>query len=275
MGQTGNDWDSVAQAWAKWWPDIERNAAVVVERMLDLAGASGGERVLDVATGIGEPAVSAAGRVGPSGSVLATDISPTMISQGRDRAKDLGLENIEFREMDADHLDLPAGSFDLVLSRWGLMFVEDLDQVLRGLAELLKPGGRLVAAVWAEAPKVPMITFPAAFFQDGLSLPPPQAGRPTPFDLADQEDLARRLRAAGFGQVRSEPVTMTARFDSSEHYLRFRREVAHPDPRLEAFSADRIEAVWAEVAAALRKMEQADGQLALENVSHCIAGVRA
>ena len=119
-----------------------------------------------------------------------------------------------------------------------------------------------------------MISFPAGFFQDGLSLPPPPGDRPTPFDLADQEDLARRLRAAGFAQVRSVPVEMAARFDSSDHFLEFRREVAHPDPRLEPFSADQIEAVWDRVAAALRAREQADGALVLDNVSHCIVGVR-
>ena len=273
MGQVGNNWDSVARAWAKWWPDIERNAAPVVDRMLDLAEIAGGERVLDVATGIGEPAVSAARRIGSDGHVLATDISPTMIALGRDRAAQEGLGNIEFREIDADHLDLPAESFDLALSRWGLMFVEDLDRVLERLAGVLKPGGRLVAAVWAEAPKVPMISFPAPYFQDGLKLPPPADG-PTPFDLADQADLTRRLAAAGFTAVHSEPVEMAARFESAEHFLSFRREVAHPDPRLEPFSADQIEAVWDTVAAALRDRQQDDGSLVLRNTSHCITALR-
>ena len=274
MGQAGNDWDKVARAWAKWWPDIERNATVVVDRMLELAAIEGGEQVLDVATGVGEPAVSAARRVGPEGRVLATDVSATMIALARERAQGLALDNIEFREMDADRLDLPESSFDLVLSRWGLMFVADLDQVLRRLAAVLKPGGRLVAAVWDQAPKVPMISFPAAIFQDTLSLPPPAGDRPTPFDLADQEDLTRRLRAAGFEDVRSVPVEMPARFDSGDHFLRFRREVAHPDPRLEPFSAEQIEAVWDRVAAALRARERADGSLVLDNVSHCIVGAR-
>lgn len=275
MGQVGNDWDEVARAWAKWWPDIERNATVVVERMLEFAALEGGEQVLDVATGVGEPAVSAARRVGPAGRVLATDVSPTMIALGRERAAGLALDNIEFRQMDADRLELPEASFDLVLSRWGLMFVEDLDQLLRRLAAVLKPGGRLVAAVWDEAPRVPMISFPAGFFQDGLKLPPPPGDRPTPFDLADQDDLARRFRAAGFEGVRSAAVEMAARFDSSDHFLRFRREVAHPDPRLEPFSATQIDAVWDQVAAALRAREQADGSLVLDNLCHCIMGVRA
>lgn len=274
MGQVANDWDKVARAWAKWWPDIERNAAVVVDRMLELAAIEGGEQVLDVATGVGEPAVSAARRVGPEGRVLATDVSATMIALAQERAQGLGLDNIAFREMDADQFDLPEASFDLVLSRWGLMFVADLDRVLGRLAQVLKPGGRLVAAVWDEAARVPMISFPMAHFQDALKLPPPAGDRPTPFDLADQEDLARRVRAAGFEQVRSVPVEMAARFDSAEHFLQFRREVAHPDPRLEPFSEAEIEAVWDRVAAALRARQGTDGSLVLDNLSHCITGVR-
>ena len=143
-----DDWGTAAEGWRKWWPVIERTMRPVSDRLLDLARVQPAHRVLDVATGTGEPAITAARRVSPTGQVLATDQAPQMLTIGRERAERLGLANVEFREMDAETLDLPPQSFDAILCRCGLMFLPDLGQALGRMRQLLVPGGWLAAAVW-------------------------------------------------------------------------------------------------------------------------------
>ncbi len=104
-------WDETrAAAWDKWLHIIEGGAQGLSDRMVALA-----------AIGLGEPAVAAARRAGPEGAVLATDPSPEMLGYGRKRAEKLGLDNIEFRQMNAQALELPEASFDAVLCRWGVI----------------------------------------------------------------------------------------------------------------------------------------------------------
>ena len=128
MNETsGSHWDAAhAASWDKWFHVIEDGAQGLSERMVELAVSAPCDRFLDIATGLGEPAVSAARRVGPKGSVLATDLSAEMLGYGRQRARKLGLGNIVFEERDAQALAVPEAAFDAALCRWGLMFLPDL-----------------------------------------------------------------------------------------------------------------------------------------------------
>src|SRR5215204_4729816 len=100
-------WSRTAGSMKTWWPVLEEGGQKLSDELVDLAGVTPGSKVLDVATGIGEPAVTAARRVQPSGKVLATDISPEMLAIGKERAEKLGLQHIiEFRESDAESLKL-------------------------------------------------------------------------------------------------------------------------------------------------------------------------
>ena len=122
-------WDSVANNWKKWWKTIERGAEKV-RRLIELAEIKPGSRVLDIATGIGEPAITAANQIGNNGHILATDISPQMLSVAKQRAISLGLQNvIEFKEGDTETIDLPSSTFDAVLCRWRLMSYQILRRV--------------------------------------------------------------------------------------------------------------------------------------------------
>jgi ubiquinone/menaquinone biosynthesis C-methylase UbiE len=120
-------WNSVAQGWKEWWQPIERGSQKLSRRLVELAEIKPGQRVLDIATGIGEPAMTAAKVVGTGGRVLATDISEQMLAVAKQRSTSLGLRNIiEFRESDAENLDLLNSSFDAALCRWGLMLMPNL-----------------------------------------------------------------------------------------------------------------------------------------------------
>src|SRR5215813_2863994 len=105
-------WDQVAAGWKKWWPTLEESLQAVSDRLVELAEIRDGQRVLDVGSGSGEPAVTAARRVGLGGSVVATDQSPQMLEIGRQRAAALGLRNLEFQEMDSEALEFSESSFD-------------------------------------------------------------------------------------------------------------------------------------------------------------------
>src|SRR5947209_3599466 len=119
------EWDTAVPRLKDWGPFTVQQLQPVSERMLELADIQPGSRVLDVATGGAEPALTAAHRVGPAGQVYVTDLSPEMVGLGRERAAELGLHNIDFREMDAEAPDLPEHSFEIVLCRFGLMFLPD------------------------------------------------------------------------------------------------------------------------------------------------------
>ena len=110
------EWNSVAPAWQKWWKTIERGTEGVSRRLIELAEIKPGSRVLDIATGMGEPALTAANQVGNSGHVMATDISSHMLSFAKQRAISLGLQDvIEFKEGDAETIDLSPSMFDAAL----------------------------------------------------------------------------------------------------------------------------------------------------------------
>ncbi|GAA4299691.1 hypothetical protein GCM10023178_70300 [Actinomadura luteofluorescens] len=149
-----------------------------------------------------------------------------MLDLARRRAE--GTPNIGFAEADVESIDLPAASFDVVLSRWGLMFAVDHVAAFRGLARLLVPGGVLAAAVWGEAPGAPTISLGFRVLSERLELPPPPPGTPGPFSMADPEPLAAELAAAGFTDVSVTEFVVRFPFDSVEQCVAFTRAVTPP-----------------------------------------------
>lgn len=222
------DWDVAATGWKKWWPVFEHAAQHVSDRLVELAGIKPGARVLDIATGNGEPAVTAARKVGAAGRVVATDQSAGMLAIARERAAALGLTNIDFHESDAEALAIQERDFDAVVCRWGLMFMPDLVGALRGLHARLAAGGRLATSVWSTADKVPMITLGADAVRKLAGLPPPPPGAFDPLRLADTSILQGALLEAGFKDVSIERLPVTFEFESATAFTGFRAEVAAP-----------------------------------------------
>src|SRR4051812_29875244 len=115
------NWDSAAVGWNEWGEFNHRADRHISERLVELAGVRPGSRVLDVAAGYGEPALTAARKAGPQGRVVATDISAEMLAFARERAAAAGLGNVEFVQSDASSLDFQPASFDAAVSRWGII----------------------------------------------------------------------------------------------------------------------------------------------------------
>jgi SAM-dependent methyltransferase len=267
------EWTKAAKGWRKWWKTLETFLGPVGDRLVQLAGVRAGHRVLDVATGIGEPALSAARVVGPAGHVVGTDISPGMLELARERAAELGLGNVEFLEMDAEALDLPEGSFDAALCRFGLMFLPDVDRALGGINRLLASGGSFAASVWGPPERVPNSRETFRAVARVLDLPPPVPGTPGPFSLADADGLAGMFRAAGFADVQTQTLVARGEFDSLEDYVLYLQEISAPINNLLADETpERRRQVWRAVAEANEQFVSADGRLHLTGESILVVG---
>jgi|SRR2546421_1543688 len=215
MTETENIFDS-ADTVARWRANAERRAAYLgqaTERMLDAAGVTAGARVLDLGTGTGDTAVLAALRVGPGGSVLATDVSPAMLEAAAESCTAAGVTNVEFQRQDAGALQsLEPGYFDAVIGRFSLMFVTDLAEALRGIRRVLKPGGRLGALVWGPPERNPFLSLSTRVARREGLLKVPEEQIIGPFRLADGDGLARAAVAAGLeAEVEEVPVEVRAR----------------------------------------------------------------
>ncbi len=267
-GQQKAAWNDSAEGWKKWWPTFERAAQVVNDRLVALANVRAGNRVLDIATGSGEPALTAARAVGQSGKVVAVDMSPGMLAIARERIDAAGLTNVDLVESDAESLRLDPHSFDAVLCRWGLMFMPDLDGVVRGMHRALKPGGHFAAAVWSVADKVPMLGLARDAIQriTGIT-PPPNA--PGPMKLADTSILERALLTAGFHDVTIERLIVTFEYPSADAFADFRGEIGGTRSTLSKMPADVARQVRDAIVTSAREYATDAGVVRLNNEAIC------
>jgi SAM-dependent methyltransferase len=270
------EWAGAAAGWRAWLGVLEAAEAgqAVSRRLVELAGIGPGASVLDVAAGYGEPGLTAARAAGPGGRVVCTDISGPMLAIGRERAAAAGLGNLRFVEADAEALAFPEAGFDAVLSRHGLQFLPDVGGTLARLRSFLAPGGRLAAAVWGPPARV-QFAAPVPLIRAALSLPPPPAGLPGPFALADPVRLAALVEAAGFARVATGATTVTYRFASPEQATRWLRDVAPPITALVAGQPPEVqERVWSRATAAWAPRTDADGRVRLDNQVLWVTGRR-
>ena len=266
-------WDSVAIGWQKWWKTFEKDAQNLSNHLVELAKINSSSKVLDIATGIGEPAITAAKKVGNgNGHVLATDISPQMLSIARQRAASIGLQDvIEFKEGDAETISLPDSAFDAVLCRWGLMFLPDLGEGLSNIYASLVNGGYLAAAVWASPDKVPFLSVSMKTVVKETGKPMPPSGTPGPFKLADQSIITDALSKCGFKDIVVERINVIFTFSSPEEYTQFNQAIAAPiNAMLADQSQERKEEIWKAVTESASSYVDATGNVKLDNESICI-----
>lgn len=266
-------WDETARDFSDAAAIASPASEIISKRLIALAHVTSGQRVLDVATGAGDPALTAAQVVGPTGEVVGIDHAPQMLEAARERAAAAGLTNVTFIEGNAQALDLTPQSFDAVLSRWGLMFFLPLVPALEGFRRVLRPGGYLAAAVWGAPQEVPIISASCAavFEQLGRPLPPPDA--PGPFNLANVDKLARSLSVAGFHDAQTESLTMSVTFPSSDVFVRFQRATNMlVKTVIEQQPEDQRAALWETVAQTGARMASLDGSITLHNRCICVSG---
>ncbi len=258
---TRQQWEDAAEAWHRWGPTLETWLGEATERMLDAAGVSPGSRVLDIAAGAGGQSLAAARRVTASGSVVATDISPTILTYAAKSATDAGLSNVVTRELDGEALDgLPAAQFDAAICRLGLIYFPDRQRALTGIRSALRPGGRFSAVVYTTADRNAFFSLPVSTIRRLAELAPPGPDQPGPFSLGDPAVVERALTGAGFHTVTIETVAAPLRLPSAADCVRFEREsFGALHQMLTNVPADRRPAVWQEIETQLAEFDGADG----------------
>lgn len=257
-------WNAISAGWSRCQDVFETGGGPVTRQLLTLGGVRAGQRVLDVGTGIGEPALTAAAVVGETGHVTGIDLAPEMIERARQRAG--ATANVEFAVGDVESMDFPAASFDVVLSRWGLMFAVDHVRAFRALGDVLAPGGVLAAAVWAAPASAPMMSLGFQVLSGRLDLAPPPPGTPGPFSMGDPDEVASELMAAGFDDVEVRSFQVPFVLDSVEDYVAFNKVVSPPwlkNMLRERFGSADDPGTWAAVGEAVEPHRTDDGTIAL------------
>lgn len=255
---TRTQWDGAAEAWNRWSPLLSRWLGPATELMLDMTNVSTGSRVLDVAAGAGEQTLVTARRTGPTGYVLATDLSPVILEHAADNARQAGMEHVETRVSDGEALaEISADPFDAVISRVGLIYFPDQHKALTGMRDQLRPGGRVGAITYAGADLNGFFSVPVGIIRRRAALPAPLPGQPGPFSLGDPDILTQRLIDAGFSDVEINRVSAPVRLDSALECLQFEQQsFGALHQMLSGLSEPERDDTWAEIQEALGAFEK-------------------
>jgi SAM-dependent methyltransferase len=246
---TRTAWDEAAAGWNAHGPQIGAWLARATEAMLGMAGIVPGMRVLDVAAGAGEQTLAIAQRVGATGQVLATDLSPAILALARDNAARAGLPNVQTQVADATDLQVEAAGFDAAVCRLGLMLFPDPQRALRQMHDALRPGGGICTLVFSQPERNPCITLLMSTACRHAGLPPPDPATPGGLLSLGRPGLVGDLfTEAGFRDVATTRIDAPFRLPSARAYLDFVRSSASPIRgllgRLDAAAA---RAAWDEI----------------------------
>ena len=195
------EWGAVAGGWQRHRAKMSAPTSVITERMVGALRPGPGDRVLDLACGVGDPAFTLAERVGPTGYVLGLDLSPEMVRAAEAWAAEHGVGNAEFRVIPSElELGVELGNFGAATCRLGLMFMPDPVAALRELLKALVPGGRVAVSTWGLPEHNPNFSLPIGIIARHADLPA-ATDAPGLFALPTPEKLGAALEDAGFSGV--------------------------------------------------------------------------
>jgi SAM-dependent methyltransferase len=211
MSQTPSDdalreWRESAPYWERHASTIRAMFAPLTGALIEEAGIRRGRKVLDVAGGPGEPSLTIAEAVGPSGTVTCTDAAAEMVAAAESEARRRGLTNIEFRQCGADSLPFDSDSFDAAVSRLGAMFFPEPHEALREMLRVTRPGGALSFVVWGRSDLNPFFHVVTGVVSRHVEMPTVEDGAPGAFRFAEPGALARLLVDVGAADVREHPL---------------------------------------------------------------------
>ncbi len=248
-------WSAASVGWKMHDEVLVAFSKPVTEELVRRAGIRPGLRVLDLASGTGEPSLTIAERVGPDGSVLGVDLAEPMLAVARDKATRRGVKNVEYRVADAENLDLPSAAFDAATMRWGIMFLPDPVAAMRQVYRVLRPGAKVALAAWGPPDANPFLRIPLDVIRRHIEVPVPPPGSPGLFAFGEPARLPATLQQAGFTGVESTALKLRMTgFESGSDYWKFQRAIAGPITRLyEPLSPELRGTIDEEVAAEAEK----------------------
>jgi ubiquinone/menaquinone biosynthesis C-methylase UbiE len=295
-------WETAAEAWGRLAGRVREWGMPVSKAMIKSLTLAPGERVLELAAGPGdtgfmaaelirradgasaagpteaEPASASAsaspaaggrhaGAV-PPGTLISSDGAEAMVDIARQRARESGVSNVEFRQLELEWIDLPAASVDAVLCRWGIMLIVDPEAAAREIRRVLVTGGRAALAVWDAADRNPWATIPSGVMIELGHVQPPDPGGPGMFALAADGSLADLLEGAGFTDVDVSAVALERRYLTVDQYVADTLELSPTFRSVYRELGDEEQAeAAARIAIGARAFTAADGSLALPGSS--------
>lgn len=212
--------ETLAPTWERRRDDIERISTPVREWMLEELAPVPGDTVLELAAGCGDTGFEAARLVGEGGHLISSDFSPAMLETARRRGAELGVDNVDYRVLDAERIDLDDDSVDGVLCRFGYMLMADPAAALRETRRVLRDGGRLTLGVWGPPERNPFFGIAAiSLVQHGHIPPPEPPPAPGIFSMASADRTTSLLKDAGFAETRTEEVPVRFVIPDVDEYL--------------------------------------------------------
>jgi SAM-dependent methyltransferase len=261
-------WETAAEGWGKRADRVREWGMPVSVAMLDSLDLQPGQRVLELAAGPGDTGFMAAELVAPGGTVICSDGADAMLDVARARAAELGVPNVEFRQLELEWIDLETATVDAALCRWGIMLIVDPDAAAREIRRVLRPGGQAALAVWDDPERNPWATIPGRAMIELGHAEPPDPEAPGMFTLAGEDRLAELLRGAGFVEVSVLPVALERHYPNLDEYL---HETVDMSPIFGAgfrrLDENQQEAVMERITAAGRAFTAADGSVVLPGSS--------
>jgi SAM-dependent methyltransferase len=251
---------TLAPTWERRRAEIEEVTAPLRAWLVRELAPRPGETVLELAAGAGDTGFEMAAILGEQGRLLTTDFSPAMLDVARRRGAELGVENVDYRVIDAQEIELDDDSVDGVVCRFGYMLMPEPAAALAETRRVLRPGGRLVLAVWGPPERNPFFAVAGRALVERGHLPAPVPGAPGIFSLGDEQRLRTLLEAAGFGEVRVEQVPVRFVVGSIDEHLAVTADTAGPVAlAVRALTAEQRGELAGELEQAFAPFRTADG----------------
>jgi SAM-dependent methyltransferase len=221
-------WQRSGDGWRSRADEIRDFGMPVSSAMIEQLDLQPGQTVLELAAGPGDTGFLAAELVAPGGRLISSDAVEQMLEIGRERAAAQSIDNVEFKQLELEWIDLETASVDALLVRWGLMFVNDLESAAHELRRVLRPGGTGAIAVWDLPEKNPWATIPTRALIELGHVEPPDPEAPGMFILAPPGRLGELLESAGFVDVDVGTVEVSRSSPGAEAYVEETADLSRP-----------------------------------------------
>jgi SAM-dependent methyltransferase len=257
-------WELAAGGWGRRADSVRDSGMPASVWMIEHLALQPGERVLELAAGPGDTGFMAAELIRPGGTLISSDASEKMMEIARRRAAAQGIDNVEFKPLQLEWIDLETATVDAVVCRWGVMLSVDPGAALQEIRRVLRPGGRAAIAVWDEPERNPWATVPNGALLRLGHAPPPDPTAPGPFALSAPGQLGALLADAGFVEHEIRAIDIPRHYDSFDAFLDETLDLSYVFGSAWARLSDAQQAeLMGEIESGLQPFTAADGSIEL------------